>query len=114
MFLRKNTNDLIKAICIKHSTCGTAHFHFTNLFKSSKKVVLNLQKEAAILTQLRHTNVIQFSGVLWEPPLLGIAMPLARHGSLSQFVGQYDIKWPMKVWNDYIIILCISKISNHA
>jgi len=65
--------------------------------QSSKKVVVNLEKEAAMLTELRHPNVVQFSGVVWEPPNLGIAMPLALHGSLSAFIGQHDVHWPMKV-----------------
>ena len=43
-----------------------------------------------ILYNLRHQNIVQFSGVLWSPPDFGIAMPLIPHGSLSAFIGQYE------------------------
>jgi serine/threonine protein kinase len=63
-----------------------------------------LRKEALLLSNLRHLNIILFNGVIWEPPDFGIAMPLVPHGSLDSFIDTYEnlIEWPAKVSRDEI------------
>jgi hypothetical protein len=61
------------------------------------KITTKLKEEAMTLNNLRHNNIIQFSGVLWSPPDFGIAMPLMPYGSLSGFLAKYDVSWLAKV-----------------
>ena len=70
-------------------------------------LVTKLKEEAVVLYNLRHSNIVQFSGVLWSPPDFGIAMPLVPYGSLDIFLGQYDLSSLIKV----IILYTMSKIS---
>ena len=56
-----------------------------------------LKEEAMVLYNLRHKNIIQFTGVLWCPPDFGIAMPLVPLGTLAHFLAQYDAGWLAKV-----------------
>ena len=56
-----------------------------------------LKEEAMVLYNLRHSNIIQFSGVLWSPPDFGIVMPLVPYGSLDSFIAEYNISSLAKV-----------------
>ena len=77
---------------------------------------MNLEKETAILKELQHTNVVQCYGVVWEPPNLGIAMPLALHGTLSTFIGQHDVQWAMKVKidNNQCVLFALSRMIDNS
>ena len=56
-----------------------------------------LKEEAMVLYNLRHTNIVPFSGVLWSPPDFGIAMPLMPYGSFNKFLNKYEVSWMAKV-----------------
>ena len=68
---------------------------------SRSPLTSKLREEAAILYDLRHTNIIQFSGVLWSPPDFAIAMPFMKFGSIETLIDEYDINPSIKVGNCY-------------
>ena len=53
------------------------------------------------MSNLRHNNIGQFSGVVWDPPDFGLAMPLVHHGSLDSFTKKYHTVWQVKVMDSY-------------
>ena len=56
-----------------------------------------MQKEANILCQLRHSNIVSSMGIVWCPGHYGIAMSLAQYGSLKAFCDTCSITYKIKV-----------------
>ncbi|XP_063068162.1 mitogen-activated protein kinase kinase kinase 20-like [Engraulis encrasicolus] len=54
------------------------------------KKLLKIEKEAEILSVLRHKNIIQFYGAILEPPNYGIVTEYAGGGSLYEFLSSAD------------------------
>lgn len=51
------------------------------------KKLLKIEKEAEILSVLSHRNIIQFYGVILEPPNYGIVTEYASLGSLYDYIN---------------------------
>ncbi|KAL2087842.1 hypothetical protein ACEWY4_016670 [Coilia grayii] len=54
------------------------------------KKLLKIEKEAEILSVLRHKNIIQFYGAILEPPNYGIVTEYASGGSLYEYLSSAD------------------------
>jgi serine/threonine protein kinase len=72
-----------------------------------RAITSKLKREACLLYDLRHPNIIQFTGVLWTPPEFGLAMPLVAHGSLDKFIEEYETGPLVKVCGWILLkVLC--------
>ena len=67
------------------------------LFYFSKKTGNMMKKEAGIICQLRHVNIISFLGIILYKKAFAIALALAKYGSLDDFVDALEVAWKTKV-----------------
>ena len=63
----------------------------------SRRIAEKMQREANILANLRHGNIVPCVGILWSPNLYALAMGLAEYGSLQKFAEDHNISHKVKV-----------------
>ncbi|XP_013385571.1 ankyrin repeat and protein kinase domain-containing protein 1 [Lingula anatina] len=75
-----------------------------------EKVIIGLKSEAKKLWRVRHPNIVQLFGVVMETKEYALVMEYMCHGSLSDFVHDLEVPFPLQVQMIYQIILAMNYI----
>ena len=73
-------------LCTMWNFCNTYTFVCTNLYRISRE----LQKEARMCI-LQHVNIVALLAIILEIGHCGIVMEYILHGSLNEFMLEYDV-----------------------
>ena len=75
------------------------------MFRFSKR----LKEEAIAQSKLRHVNVTQISGLIWEPGFYAVVLEYMVYGSLDQFCELFrPVPWGLKLKMIHDIVLGVN------